>query len=103
VSPDRRVFPEVTVGAEHAFLVQGARDGARPDAGGELAKDTAHDIGFGFIDLAVAADRPATRIELFHHLVAVAEPGADDRTAQPSGGRAEPQAEPVDRDDPAVA
>jgi hypothetical protein len=32
-------------------------NGARSDAHGELAKDTAHDIGFAFIDLAVAADR----------------------------------------------
>jgi len=64
------VAPEPSFGAGDAFLVQCAGNRARADACGKLAEDAPHDIGLGFVDLAVAPDRIAACIELLHHLVA---------------------------------
>jgi len=76
MAPDRCVDPRLAAGTGDAFLVEVARDGARADAGGEVAEDAVHDIGLGLVDLPIAPDRLALVVELLDDLVAVAEPAA---------------------------
>ncbi|WP_247643736.1 hypothetical protein [Brucella sp. 09RB8910] len=59
MTADRRVAPEFAVRSGHAFFVQRSRDGARADAGRELAEYPADDIRLGFIDLAITAKASA--------------------------------------------
>src|SRR5690606_3711555 len=76
VAADGGVAPRLAVRAGHAFLVQPARNAARADASGKLVEDASYDIGLGRVDLAVAPDRVAARIELFDDPVAIAKPAA---------------------------
>ncbi|WP_433850314.1 hypothetical protein [Brucella pseudogrignonensis] len=72
MATDGGVAPEFASRTRDSFLVQCASDGARTYTGGELAEDAPDNIRLGFVDLPVAANGIAARIELLDDIIAKA-------------------------------
>lgn len=73
VAADGGVVPEFALGAADLLVIERLGDGPRADAGGKFPKDAADDICLIWVDLAVASDRFAVRVEFLDHAVAVAK------------------------------
>jgi hypothetical protein len=88
VAADRRVIPQFSIGAGDSLGIQFPCDHARADAGCKFPENAPCDNCLRFIDLAVAADRLTTLIQLLDDPIAVAEATAGfailDATAQPT-------------------
>ncbi|MGC0055343.1 hypothetical protein ACNSPG_20225 [Brucella pituitosa] len=76
MAADGGVAPELASWTGDTFLVQCAGDCARTHAGGELAENAPDNIRLGFVDLPVAANGIAARIELLDNIVAKAQAAA---------------------------
>lgn len=59
------VGPQGDMGAGNGFVVQAPGDRSRADAGGEVTKDAADNLGFGLVDSALASDRFAVGMIYF--------------------------------------
>jgi hypothetical protein len=68
------IGPQRSVGTGHAIVVEAPCDGARRDAGGEVAEDAADHFGLIRVDGPFTPDRLARGVEALHHVVTIAEP-----------------------------
>ena len=73
VAANGGVAPGAIQRTRNTVAIEVAGDGARALTGGEFTEYPAHDDGFGFVDLPLAAHRFAIGIETLHHVIAVAQ------------------------------